>query len=77
MYLNREDVQLAIHVSEEWMKNNDTKWEICNDPMNEEWTPKYNDTFDLFEDIIVRVQKLTLKRKLSKNFRILSFNGDV
>ncbi|CAD5231845.1 unnamed protein product [Bursaphelenchus xylophilus] len=75
VYMNKRKVQMALHVSDEWMRNRETEWETCNDDITDDYRPTYRDTFDLFKGIIDKLIKF--RKKLPKNFRMLFFNGDV
>ncbi|KAI6185307.1 Peptidase S10 domain containing protein [Aphelenchoides besseyi] len=74
IYLNRPDVQKALHISSHWMSNENTQWELCNDDLNDNYHQKYNDTFYQFQDIFRHVKQL--EGVIPPNWRILIFNGD-
>ncbi|KAI6213277.1 Lysosomal protective protein [Aphelenchoides besseyi] len=75
VYLNQPDVQKALHIASDWMSNKNTQWELCNDDLNDNYHPKYNDTFYQFQDIFRHVK--ALEGVIPSNYRILIFNGDV
>ena len=66
-YLNRADVKAAIHVT----SSPNTKWDFCNDPINEKWSESdfFADTTRLYSAVYRHANK-------PKNFKMLVYSGD-
>ncbi|CAI4232680.1 unnamed protein product [Auanema sp. JU1783] len=67
IYLNRPEVQAALHIEDAWKKQNQS-WKGCNDPMYDLYNLTYATTNDFFNYVI---------QKSQSSFRFLIYNGDV
>ncbi|KAF8363548.1 hypothetical protein PRIPAC_90471 [Pristionchus pacificus] len=66
-YLNRKDVQDALHIPQEW-RDSRKQWVDCNDPIYDQYHLTYTTTYDLFNYVL---------RYFEQPFRFLIYNGDV
>lgn len=71
MYMNRPEVQSALHVDPAWRRDPDLEWESCNDDMTETYNKTYDDTFDLFQEMFRRLKEV--RKKVSSRSRCRSF----
>ncbi|PAV86325.1 hypothetical protein WR25_14646 [Diploscapter pachys] len=71
LWANRRDVQDALHITQDWRKQNNSNyhWEDCNTNLYNNYTLTYNTTNQFFNYVLQNVA--------TKNFRFLIYNGDV
>ncbi|GMT13737.1 hypothetical protein PFISCL1PPCAC_5034 [Pristionchus fissidentatus] len=67
-YLNREDVQKALNIPQEWRDTEQKTWVDCNDPIYNDYHLTYTTTYEFFNYVL---------RNYDQQFRFLIFNGDV
>ncbi|CAJ0581231.1 unnamed protein product, partial [Mesorhabditis spiculigera] len=72
-YANRDDVQKALHIADDWRKagNNGQNrlWQMCNKPMYDSYKIDFNDQQPFFH--------IVLSTTKNPNFRFLIYNGDI
>uniref|UniRef100_A0A8R1DXL2 Carboxypeptidase n=1 Tax=Caenorhabditis japonica TaxID=281687 RepID=A0A8R1DXL2_CAEJA len=66
-YLNSDKVQNALHIPQDWKKQNNT-WQDCRDSIYNNYKLTYNTTNQFFNSII---------KNAKTDFRFLIYNGDV
>ncbi|GMS96750.1 hypothetical protein PENTCL1PPCAC_18925, partial [Pristionchus entomophagus] len=52
LYLNRKDVQDALHIPQEWRERSGGKWFGCNDRIYDQYNVTYTSTHDIFNYIL-------------------------
>ncbi|GMS83089.1 hypothetical protein PENTCL1PPCAC_5264, partial [Pristionchus entomophagus] len=66
-YLNRADVQDALHIPQEW-RDSRKQWVDCNDPIYDQYHLTYTTTYGFFNYVLM---------EYDQPFRFLIYNGDV